>query len=242
MDGTIAFNRSSNGRHAAKIPRGAGAAAIYERIVAAVSEHRLHPGTKLVEERIAAIFAVSRTIVRQALTRLAQDGIVIVRPNRGACVAAPSRREALHVFEARRLIEPPLAARLAREAAPRAIARLRRHVEKEHAARARSDRRALIRLTGEFHLLLATLAGNDVLQRMLRELEAMTCLVILLYDRPGATACLPNEHDTIIDAIEAGDARRAARAMREHLVHVEAGLDLAGRAASGADLTTALSP
>jgi DNA-binding GntR family transcriptional regulator len=77
---------------------------------------------------------------------------------------------------------------------------------------------------------------------MLRELEAITCLVILLYDRPGATACLPNEHDAIIDAIAAGDARRAAAAMREHLVHVEKGLDLDGRAVAAADLAAALSP
>ena len=85
----------------------------------AILEHRLRPGTQLVEERLAAVFGVSRTKIRQAIARLAHDGIVTVFPNRGAFVTSPGRDEAREVFEARRLIEPGLVRRLAATTAPR---------------------------------------------------------------------------------------------------------------------------
>src|ERR1700712_3347789 len=79
--------------------------AIYQRIAAAIFEQRLPPGTKLTEDKLGGIFGVSRTIVRNALLRLAHERIVEVRPNRSAVVASPTREEAQHVFEARRIVE-----------------------------------------------------------------------------------------------------------------------------------------
>src|SRR5512136_3024662 len=56
---------------------------IYERLVAAIFEHRLPPGTKLGEESLAAIFGVTRARVRAVLPRLAHEGLVTLEPNRG---------------------------------------------------------------------------------------------------------------------------------------------------------------
>ena len=77
--------------------------AIYERLMAAIFEHRLPPGTKLGEESLAAIFGVSRARIRRVLPRLAHDGVVHLEPNRGAFVAKPTVQEARDVFEARRV-------------------------------------------------------------------------------------------------------------------------------------------
>ncbi|WP_341893569.1 GntR family transcriptional regulator, partial [Variovorax sp. YR752] len=66
---------------------------VYEAIYAAVIDHRLAPGARLREEELAQAFDVSRTLVRQALHRLAQDGVVRLRPNRGAQVPEPTREE-----------------------------------------------------------------------------------------------------------------------------------------------------
>ena len=63
---------------------------IYEKIYVAILEHRLHPGTKLVEERLAEIFGVSRARVREVLARLAHEQIVEMIPQRGAYVSKPS--------------------------------------------------------------------------------------------------------------------------------------------------------
>src|SRR5688572_14525641 len=89
-----------------------GEDAIYERLLAAIFEHRLPPGTKLGEDRLAAIFGVSRARIRRVLPRLAHEGLVTLEPNRGAFVAKPTVMEARDVFEARRLIEPGILERL----------------------------------------------------------------------------------------------------------------------------------
>jgi len=199
---------------------------IHQRVLTAIIEHRLPPGTKLGEERLARVFGVSRTQIRQVLERLAHDSIITVLPNRGAFVSSPSVEEAREVFAARRLIEPDLI-RQASQLAQRAdIQRLRQHVAQESTARAANDKRAIIRLSGEFHQLIAEIAGNRFLAKTMRELETLTSLVIILYDAPNVPACPYHEHSDLVDAIEAHDAERAAGEMLEHLRHVEASLDL----------------
>jgi len=209
---------------------------IYQRVLTAILEHQLPPGTQLVEERLASVFGVSRTKIRQALARLAHDTIVTVVPNRGAFVSSPTVEEAREVFAARRLIEPSLVERLARSATKAHIARLRGHVALESAARAAGDKRSIIRLSGEFHRIIAEAAGNSFLARAMRELETLTCLVIILYDAPNVPSCPYHEHSDITDAVEAHDSIRAAALMVEHLNHVESSLDLRQAAAGDVDL------
>ena len=199
---------------------------IYEKIYAAIVEHRLHPGTKLVEERLAEIFSVSRARIREVLARMAHEQIVELIPQRGAYVAKPSIEQAMHVFEARRLIEPAVVRRLIETLTPDRVARLRRHLALEQDARRRDDKRAIVRLSGEFHTLIAEQAGNTALARQMRELATLTCLIIVLYDAPTASTCLADEHANIIEAIAHRDVARAEALMLEHLGHIESSLKL----------------
>lgn len=214
---------------------------IFQRILDAILEHRLPPGTKLGEERLAAIFGVSRTQVRQALARLTHDRIVTLIANRGAFVSSPTVTEAREVFDARRLIEPDLIRRVAKTAAPAQIRKLREHVALESEARAGNDKRTIIRLSGDFHQIIADLAGNTFLARTMRELESLTCLVIILYDAPNVPSCPFDEHSALTDAIEAHDADRAAALMIEHLDHVEHSLQLTPAQDSEIDLESVFS-
>lgn len=199
---------------------------IYERIYTAILEHRLHPGTKLGEERMAEIFGVSRARIREVLARLAHEQIVELFPQRGAYVAKPTIEQARDVFEARRLIEPAVLRRLVDTLTPERVQRLRQHVELEADARRRNDKRAVIRLSGEFHTLLAELAGNSALSRSMRELCMLTCLTIFLYDAPTSQSCRDDEHKMIIDAVAKRDSARAETIMLEHLDHIEGSLQL----------------
>jgi DNA-binding GntR family transcriptional regulator len=214
---------------------------IYDRILVAIMEHRLPPGTKLVEEKLAGIFRVSRTKIRQALGRLAHDKIVTVIRNRGAFVSSPTVDEARQVFNARRIIEPPLIRQLAERAVSSEIARLRQHVALESEARTKNDRRKIIRLSGEFHQLIADMVGNTFLSKTMRDLESLTCLVIILYDSPNIASCPYHEHGDLVDAIEARDAERAAEQMITHLNHVESTLDLYVSSAGEVDLDAVFS-
>ena len=199
---------------------------IHERIVGAILEHRLRPGTKLGEDKLAGIFNVSRARVREVLARMAHEQIVDLYPQRGAYVARPTPEQAMDVFEARRLIEPAVLRRLVAQLTPERVARLRQHQELEVDARRRDDKRAIVRLSGEFHTLLAELAGNSALARSMRELSTLTCLIIFLYDAPTATSCRADEHSEIIEAIARRDVARAERLMLEHLTHIEGSLKL----------------
>lgn len=209
---------------------------IYERILTAIIEHKLPPGTKLGEEKLAAAFAANRARVRQVLARLAHENIVTLERNRGAFVSSPSVEEAREIFEFRRLIEPPLVGRVAELATNREITRLRQHVTMESEARTANDRGAIIRLSGEFHMLLADMTGNSLVIKNMRELASLTCLIITLYDSPAVPACPTNEHSELVDAIAARGSEQAANLMVEHLRHVENCLSLETASSDAIDL------
>jgi len=194
---------------------------VYRRVYESVLAHRLHPGTKLPEEKLAAIFGVSRMKVRKVFTRLEHEQVVEVIHNRGAFVAQPSVDQASDTLEARRVIEPAIVQSLAEKARRHDIDALRKHVASESGAVQRGDKPAYIRLSGEFHNLVAELAGNAVLARMLRELTARTSLTILLYDAAAGSACMIDEHALITDAIERHDPSAAVEIMVRHLKDVE---------------------
>ena len=199
---------------------------IAEKISAAILEHRLMPGTKLGEDRLATIFGTSRAKVREVLGRLAHEQMVELIPQRGAFVAKPTIEQAHDVFEARRLIEPGVLRRLIGSIDDFKMQRLRRHLDAEADARKRDDKRAIVRLSGEFHVLLAELAGNSALARTMRELSTLTCLIISLYDAPTATSCRADEHEAIVAALGRGDVPGAETLMLHHLDHIEQSLKL----------------
>jgi len=208
-------------RKASPAPAGASVEAISDRILGAIWEHRLRPGTKLVEEKLASVFAVSRTKIRLALAKLSNDGILTIEPNRGTFVSSPTIEQARQVFEARRLVEPALLRSLCGSLKREQLTRLRKNIAMEADARERGDRPATIRLSGEFHVLIAEIGQNAYVGKYMRELCSLTCLVIALYDAPGTPACPDHEHAAIVDALEARDADKACALMTEHLDHVE---------------------
>ncbi|MFT4243125.1 MAG: GntR family transcriptional regulator [Acidovorax sp.] len=219
---------------------------MYERMVSAILDHRLPPGTKLVEDRLAAAFGVSRTRVRPLLVRLANEQVVTLTPRRGASIAQPTPQEAREVFEARRLLEPRLVELFIANAAASDIAALRACIADEEAARARGDMRRAIRLSGDFHLRIAQAAGHQTLGRILRELVSRTSLILMAYspghthEREDATACGCREHRALVDAIRLRDAPEAARRMLDHLARIERQLEFTPPASALPDLAALL--
>lgn len=222
--------------------------AIYERVVSAILDHRLPPGTKLVEDRLASAFGVSRTLIRPVLVRLANEQVVTLTPNRGATIAQPSEQEAREVFEVRRLIESRLVERFVGRATREDIQLLTQCIRDEEAAREAGDMRRAIRLSGDFHLHIAERAGQQTMGRILREMVSRTSLILMAYSsshalaRRDATACGCEEHRALLAAIKLRDAREAARLMREHLDRLEAQLDFAPPTGQTPDLERLFTP
>ena len=202
---------------------------IYERMVATILDHRLPPGTKLVEDRLATAFGVSRTRIRPVLVRLANEQIVTLTLNRGATVAQPSEAEAREVFEVRRMIEPTLIACFIKQASGDDIAVLSQCLAQEEDARRVGDMRRAIRLSGDFHLHIANASQHQTLGRILRELVSRTSLILMTYradvqPQSESSRCGCQEHRALLDAIRLRDAREAARLMGEHLAQLESQL------------------
>lgn len=199
---------------------------MYEEIYSAIVEHHLPPGTKLSEDALADVFGVSRTRIRKVLHQLAYEGIVSLERNRGAFVAKPSVRDAREVFAARRLLETAAVREIAQCRRTEDVRALRAFVADERNAHERSDQRAMITLSGEFHLKLIGILGNEKLTEFLRELVSRTSLVIAVYERPGASSCHYDEHEILVDCIAKKEVSKAVDAMQQHLDSIEQSLVL----------------
>ncbi len=185
-------------------------------IASFIVAERYKPGQKLSETRIAERLGTGRTLVREALRRLAFAGIVTLHRNRGAFVADPSLAEVQQAYAARRLIEGAIVGDLCRHCTAHDIRALRQHVERQQGARDSGDRGRYVHLLTEFHSVLASLGENRLLEGFVQQLAAKTSLAVLLYD--GAPpACAIEEHAALIDLIAAGDAKGADELMNRHL-------------------------
>ncbi len=214
-----------------------------ERIVASITtaivERRLMPGTKLSEQKIADIFQVSRTLVRQALNQLSRDRLVTLNPARGASVAMPSVDEARQVFQVRAMLEGAMVRQLCALITDPQIAELRTHLHDEAAAVNRTDVPGRTRLLADFHVVLARMLGNEVLAQLLSDLLSRSSLIALMYQSSHSAAHSQDEHVRIVDALGARDASAAARLMEHHISAVEQNLRLDPPTA---DLFSALRP
>lgn len=213
---------------------------IVEQIFEAVVEQRLPPGTKLSESALCDVFGVGRMRIRRALLLLASRQIVELQTNRGAYIASPTIEQAHEVFEARLTLEPSIIRLAVERASDKEIEMLAENVEQEHDAHRRGQRREAIRLSGQFHGLLAQVAGNSVMLRMMRELITRTSLIIGIFGAHDMTDCRDHDHSSITDALRKRDADTAARLMTEHLTHIKNSLDLSGRHTTSLDLATIL--
>jgi DNA-binding GntR family transcriptional regulator len=212
---------------------------IVDSITTAIVERRLMPGTRLVEQQIADVFEVSRTVVRQALNQLSRDRLVSLEPARGAFVAMPSIEEARQVFQVRRLIEGAMVRQLAAQITDRQVEELRVHLRDEHQAVTRVDVSGRTRLLADFHVVLARLLGNEVLAELLADLLSRSQLIALMYQSSHSAEHSQSEHVEIVEALAKRDGRAATRLMEQHLAAVERNLRLDPRTP---DLAAVLRP
>jgi DNA-binding GntR family transcriptional regulator len=190
-------------------------------VLRAIAEQRLRPGTRLTEDDLAAVFHVSRTVVRQALTQLAAHGLVGVKPKRGWFVIEPPEHEVREVFAARRLLEGAVIREFAVAATPAQIRSLQEHVHLQQQAIDGHDPALRTHLLTDFHVRIAEIMGNAVITRMVRDLTMRTNLITMLYQTSQDASASCNEHAQVLRAVKARDGEAAARFMSEHLSSVE---------------------
>jgi DNA-binding GntR family transcriptional regulator len=204
---------------------------VYGAIRERIANGTLARGARVHQEDLAAELGVSRTPVREALRRLAAEGLVEMRTNRGARVADVRQGDMGLAYEARLVIEPG-AARLAAERAPAAaISRMRRAVAAQR--RAIPDVGRSFDANREFHIALVQASDNAILLQFAERLWVAR-IGEVIYERQSETPermrLDADEHEQILLAVQAGDGRRAESLTRRHVAEaMRRSLDLLGR-------------
>ncbi len=144
---------------------------IYQALMTAIVEHQLPPGSKLPEEALAEVFAVSRTGIRKVLQRLAAVQLVTLTPKRGAHVTSPSVEESQAIFRTRALLEVANLPDVIARCQPPHLAALENIIQREQQAHATHDGPAAIRHSADFHIQLQAISGNPVLTEMVTRLS-----------------------------------------------------------------------
>ena len=175
-------------------------------------------GEQWLELELADVLGMSRTPVREALVRLARDGLVEIRPRHGMRVlpvAAEDMREIYEILTSLESTAAGLAA--ARDLSAQDIRPLEDCVEEMDAALAADDRPRWARADERFHALLTGLAGNARLTRLVEGYVEQTHRVrMLTLDRRPKPVASNRDHAKVVAAIKAGEVDRARRAHRAH--------------------------
>jgi len=191
---------------------------VYDHLRAEILAGRLEPGTELAEVALSEQLGVSRGPLREAIGRLAAEGLVTVRPRRGAVVRSLSKQEFVELYQVREALEM-LAVRLA---VPRlgdeGVAELERLVAAMTAHAERNEVTEFFEANSAFHLQLVEAAGNAKLQELYDQLLAQLGRYRLQsLTLRGNLERSVAEHAAILRAIKRGDADRAAHLMSEHI-------------------------
>lgn len=183
------------------------------------------PGQALSEQEIADQLGVSRQPVREAFIKLADAGLLQIKPQRGSFIVKISVKQVFDARFVREAVEVAVAARAAAEASPRHIEEFRANLKQQAMAIQERDNGRFMELDEALHRSIAMSVGCDYAWRVVEETKAQMDRVRYL-SMPDATP-LPRliaQHTSIVDAIAAHDADAAQAAMRLHLREILASL------------------
>jgi DNA-binding GntR family transcriptional regulator len=202
---------------------------LYPRLFDAILEQRIDSTSRFTEDSLKEMFGASRADVRRVLTQLSLEHVIVLRANHRPRVAAPDREQTRQALHARRLTESTLVRLACQRPQADDLKHLRTLIERERQAVEQDRRGAAIRLSGEFHLQLAQMAGNAPLAHFLGSLVPLTSLAIARSEGQTHSCCAWKEHLALVEAVERGDASKAGMLMNRHL-------DLLEQALLGSDL------
>jgi DNA-binding GntR family transcriptional regulator len=198
---------------------------VFDELRSRIVSGKLAPGSRLVEDQLAHELGVSRNPVREALRVLEAEGLIQRSPRRGAVVATVSPSEAAKVFEVREPLESLAACLAARKATEAEVAGLRELLGRMAEAMSTAPD-ALARLNTEFHAEVYRIAGSSYLAEVM---ETISWRMEWVFGQNGLVrgpASL-DEHERIVDAIEAGDEALAARRAEEHVLTAQRAFEAA---------------
>jgi len=177
----------------------------------------------LPEETISKELGISRTPLRDALNRLASEGLIIQKKGRPAIVAGFTREKSLEYMEIRSVLEIHSLTKVVAKADSEFIRNLRNNLSEQLVAIEKNNFQEFIELDREFHILLASRNSNEELKDMIERMNTGVnrAFLILSSTIPKSAKGAYEEHVEIVDAIEQKDIRLAENKMIVHMNNVE---------------------
>lgn len=192
-------------------------AQLHRILRAAIIRGELAPGQTISEVEMSKKFAISRQPVREAFIKLGEERLIEVLPQRGTYVRKISVKEVLDARHLREIIEVSIVREVAAKHDETLIGTLRALIAEQKKVR-QGDNQAFFLLDEEFHKTLALSAGREYAWRITEGIKAqMNRVRFLTFDFATPMAQLADEHSSVVDAIEAGDADLAAQRMENHM-------------------------
>lgn len=191
---------------------------LYSRVFDAILEQRLHAASRFTEESLAQMFGVRRSEIRGVLTQLSHQQVIVLRANHRPRVAMLDSELIRQTLHARRLTETMVVRLTCQQPRSQDLKCLRDLIDSERHCAARGS---AIRLSGEFHLKLAEMAGNAPLAHFLGSLVPLSSLAIAQVEVRVEGYCDWQVHAGILDAVERSEAVKAVMLLSRHLDYLE---------------------
>lgn len=211
-----------------KLPTISAAKRVYFDLRQRIIDMALLPGSRLAEHAIAAEHGTSRTPVHEAVQRLADEGLIEIRPRVGTFVSRIPLDGLEEAMLVRSALELAIVAKAAWRSTPDGVAQLRDVLEEQRFFVAGGNTREFHVTDESFHEMLAEIAGHPgvwpLILQAKTQIDRYRCLTLQM---PGRMEQVLAEHGNILTAVESGDVEGAVYAMREHLDHVLPGLEQA---------------
>ena len=198
---------------------------VYASLKEALATRKLTPGEKLSLQELAAAYGVSRSPVQQALTRLVTEGLVEVKPHLGHFVKPLTVASVCEAYDVREALELWAAEHTVGRIAAGELTELRHRMERTlPMVGATRLSPGFFDTNQAFHDFQIGLAGNELMRESYRRLSVNALMARVISGDSNQVSDLAAEHVELVEAFEAGDRRRAARAIK---IHVETGKELA---------------
>lgn len=185
----------------------------FEMIKRLIIRCELRPGNEVTEAQLSAMTGLGKAPVRAALARLSQRGLVFSVQRRGYRIAPITVRDITNIYQLRLIIEPKIARLAAERIIPDDVVGRLRDLAVAGYQREDSDSTSeFLDKNRRFHLSIAQLTGNERLIKLMEQLfEEMDRLFYVGLSIRNRSSEMRREHETLIDAIIAGDAERAEK-------------------------------
>lgn len=191
---------------------------VYQALMEAILQGKLGPGEHLVEQSLADQFGVSRMAVREAIRKLAHDGLVEVIPNRGTFTIEFTNRDIEEIFDLRAILEEKAIRRVTERGRRSDLALLEDVLDEMREVEKLDDRVAAATVDTRFHQRLVELSGHSRVARVWRSMSAQITMVVYnsssYYPDVGNLA---ERHAMIVDAMRSGDPDLAAETVLHHI-------------------------